>query len=51
MRENRYNNLTGEKLEEAILREKERGTSDLEIGKNMVLPIAILKKLLLKIRA
>ncbi|HPU92985.1 MAG TPA: DNA methyltransferase [Candidatus Saccharicenans sp.] len=48
MSENRYNNLIGEKLEEAILREKELGTSDLEIGKKYGVTYRYIEKVVTK---
>lgn len=48
MRENRYKNLSGGKLEEAILREKELGTSDLEIGEKYGVTYRYIEKVVTK---
>jgi len=48
MKENRYNNLSGEKLEEAVLREKELGTPDLEIGKKYGVTYRYIEKVVTK---
>ncbi|MBP8600242.1 MAG: methyltransferase domain-containing protein [Candidatus Saccharicenans sp.] len=48
MKENRYNNLSGEKLEEAVLREKELGTPDLEIGEKYGVTYRYIEKVVTK---
>jgi len=48
MKENKYNNLSKEKLEQAILQEKELGISDLEIGKKYGVTYRYIEKVVTK---